>query len=93
MIISYVRWRFRREKNLLVIAVAESQDVEAENFILTDMRNIMIIAMLFHGKLIQRKNAYKYKMEKDTKISLVTSIAFRNEKDINDFFRFLNRYF
>ena len=93
MILSHVRWRFRRERNLVVVAVGEGDDLNAEKFMWVDLRNIMIISVLFHGKFVQNKNAFKYKTEKGMKISLTTSIAFNDEKDINEFFGFISRYF
>lgn len=93
MILSHVRWRFKRERNLVVVAIGEGDDLNVEKFMWIDLRNILIISVLFHGKFVQNKNAFKYKTEKGMKIFLTTSIAFNDEKDISKFFGFISRYF
>ena len=93
MIFSHVRWKFRREKDLTVLAIGEGQDLDAEKFIWVDLKNILIITMILHGEVIQYKKAFKYKMDKDMKISLSTAIAFENERDINEFFWLISQYF
>ena len=93
MMISHVRWKFKREKGLVILAVGEGQDLDTEKFIWVDLNNIWIISRLVHGTVIQHKNAFKYKTDKDMKISLSTAISFKNEKDIDKFFWLLNQYF
>ena len=93
MIISHVIWKFRKEPGLVVTVVGEGYDLGAEKFLWLDWRNILLISLFLHGKMVQYKGACNYKAEKNVKIFLSTAIAFKNEKDINEFFWFVNRYF
>ena len=93
MIISHVIWKFRKEPGLVVTVVGEGYDLGAERFLWLDWRNIWLISIMFRGRIVQNKDSANYKTEKGMKISLATSIAFRNEKDIKEFLWFIDKYF
>ena len=93
MIFSHVSWRFKRTDKLTILVICEGEDLETEKFIWIDLRNLALIAKKLSGRMIQSKNAYKYKMSKNMHIYIGTSIKFEKEEDINNFMILAKLYF
>ena len=93
MKLSKITWRFKRENDFIIIVIGEGNDLETEKFLWVDLNNIITVAKIHNGKLIQDEYAINYKGEQNKKIYITMAIKFETTMERVDFMNFLELNF
>ena len=85
-----VRWKLKRNENSEVIIIAESISEENIEYMMMESCNLIILAKIYNGQVIQNRMAQKEINPQCT--SIWTTVKFRSEKSSQKFIEAVKRF-